>query len=280
MNEVFKGPVSIKLYEDDWSFTCGMNMKVHNGQVTICEHNNETYDPDCYRRILTVGLKPLLSALQITDESFVSEMRKRFGCVDGSLFLHEFLCKSDIGHGFQDFYNMFIGWEHLSIRHHVQLNISAEEFNKSILNWYGYSLSSRSERQLIYSCKLPVFGPCHIYVDIPSNLPVGQVRIMTNQKVNEQDMFPMLEYMKKSMPIKPYYDDHGYRGLPKPHEIDLVWELTQGNVGMSWDGFNYTRSEGGCYPRGDGSDFVSITLWDKCHIQRLRDEEYWRSEVD
>ncbi len=86
--------------------------------------------------------------------------------------------------------------------------------------------------------------------------------------------------MKQSMPCEPHYDDHGYGVMPKPHEIELVWEMEQGNVDMHWDGFNYNRGNEPNLPQRDGFDYVRIDLWDGTVIRRSRDEEYWRSEVD
>jgi hypothetical protein len=174
---------------------------------------------------------------------------------------------------------MFVGQEHLSVGH-SQLNMPAEEFNDSILKTDGISLCDRDERRMIYKGELPVFGPCNIHVDIPTEFPICHVRITTERKVSEEEMLPMLEYMKQNMPCESYYDDHGYRVMPKPHEIELIWELPQGNVNMHWDGFNYDRGNAPIFPQGDGCDFVTINLWDCSSIQRSRDEAYWRSEVD
>ena len=270
----------IRLYEDDWSYSCGMDMEVNNGTVFVYEHNIVEKKPDCLRRILTVGLKPLQEALHVADESFINEMRERFGRCDGSIILRSFLEEKGINYNFQEFYNMFLLWDCLSIRHHARLNTYAEDFNNSILNWHGYSLCNRNERGMTYKGELPVFGSCGIYVDVPKELPIGHVRIVTERKVSEEEMLPMLAYMKQSMPCEPYYDDHSYGVMPKPHEIELVWEMNQGKVDMHWDGFNYDRGSGTNLPRGDGYAYVEIDLWDRTVIQRFRDEEYWRSEVD
>jgi hypothetical protein len=104
--------------------------------------------------------------------------------------------------------------------------------------------------------------------------------LATERKLSEEEMLPMLEYMKKSMPVESYYEDNGYGVMPKPHEINLFWELPQGKVKMSWDGFNYTRGDEPNQPRGDGMDYVRIELWDCVVLQQTRDEAYYRSLVD
>ena len=183
------------------------------------------------------------------------------------------------GKGMDELYNMFVSQEHHSVGQ-SPLNTPAEEFNDSILKTRGISLCDRSERSMTYKGELPVFGPCNIHVDIPTEFPICHVRITTERKVCEEEMLSMLEYMRKSMPVEPHYYDHGYGVLPKPHEIELVWELPQGNVDMNWDGFKYDRGNGPNLPKGDGYDFITIDLWDCSSIRRSRDEEYWRSEVD
>ena len=256
----------IQLYENDWDYSCGIEMEIVNGIVSVYEHDIKVKEPDCLRRIVKVDLQLLLEIIDVNH--FIEEMRKRFGCYDGAVILRDFLKEKGIRHEFQEYYNMFIFWEHLSILHHAQLNTSAEVFNNAILNWYGYSLCDRNEGGITYKGELPILGSCVIYVDVPKELPIGHVRIMTDRKVCEEEMLPMLEYMKQSMPCEPHYDDHGYKVMPKPHEIKLIWELPQGNVDMHWDGFNYDRGSGTNLPRGDGYDFVKIDLWDRTVIQR------------
>ena len=77
------------------------------------------------------------------------------------------------------------------------------------------------------------------------------------------EMIPMLEYMKQTIATEPHFDDHGYGVSPKPHEIDLRWDLPQGRVGMTWDGFNNAYK----------TDCVSITLRDRDFLQAVEDKE-------
>ena len=271
---------NIRLFEDDWSYSSGMNMEVNNGTVFVYEHNNVEKEPDCLRRILKVELKPLLTVLHVTEELFIAEMKERFGRDDGTIILREFLHENGIKYRFQEFFNMFVFWENLSIRHHAYLNTYDDEFNDSLLKWHGYRLIDRNKERITYKGDFPMFGLCNIHVYIPKELSIGHVSILTERKVSEEEMLPMLEYMKQSMPCEPYYDDHGYRVMPKPHEIELVWEMEQGNVGMHWDGYNYDRGVEPNLPRSDGYDYVRIDLWNWTVIRASRNEEYWRSEVD
>lgn len=88
--------------------------------------------------------------------------------------------------------NMFVSEEHLSISRYARLHTSADEFNDSILQWHGCSLCERKERGMTYKGDIPVFGPCHIYVDVPLSGIIGHVRIVTERKVSEQN--PELTY--------------------------------------------------------------------------------------
>lgn len=158
-----------------------------------------------------------------------------------------------------DDFNMFVGDQHLRIGNMVSLNIPQSEF-------------------YLQYAELPVFGPCTICAYGTNR--ITQVNLATERRLSEEEMLPMLDYMKKSMPTESYYDDLGYGVMPKPHEINLFWELPQGRVEMRWDGFNYMRGDESNQPRGDGLDYVRIDLWDCEELQQSRDEEYYRSLVD
>lgn len=135
---------NIRLYEDDGSYGNGMIMEVNNGTVFVYEHNIVEKEPDCLRRILKVELKPLLVVLHVAEELFIAEMKERYGCGDGTVILREFLHENGIKYRFQEFYNMFVFWENLSIRHHAHLNTYAEEFNDFLLKYGRYSLIDRN----------------------------------------------------------------------------------------------------------------------------------------
>lgn len=158
-----------------------------------------------------------------------------------------------------DDFNMFVGELHLRIGNLASLNIPQKEFH-------------------LQRAELPVFGPCTVHAygkDV-----IGHVHLITDRKMSEEEMLPLLEYMNQSMPMEPLYNDHGYGVLPKPHEVNLIWSLPQGEVTMDWDGFNYTRGDEPNHPLGDGLDYVRIVLTDCDYLRRSRDEAYFRSLVD
>lgn len=158
-----------------------------------------------------------------------------------------------------DDFNMFVGDRHLRIGNLASLNIPKNEF-------------------LLQRAEFPVFGPCTIHIYGTS--VIVHVDLVTERKLSEEEMLPMLDYMKRSLSVSPYYNDHGYSVMPKPHEIDLFWEVPQGRIEMTWDGFNYTRGVEPNQPMGDGMDYVRIELYDSVCMQNTRDEEYYRSLVD
>lgn len=158
-----------------------------------------------------------------------------------------------------DDFNMFVGDQHLRIGNLVSLNIPQKEFH-------------------LQRVEFPIFGPCTVRAY--GTGMTTHVSLVTERRLSEEEMLPILDYMMKSMPMEPYYNDQGYGIMPKSHEISHFWELPQGRVEMNWDGFNYTRGDKPNQPRGDGMDYIRIELWDRVCLQQTRDEEYYRSLVD
>ena len=168
--------------------------------------------------------------------------------------------------------NMFVGENHLCIQQHTMLNTSLADFREEILKQAGYSLTREDNHLKTFRCELPVFGSCTVTVHdsgISGKNLVGQVVVKTKWKISEAKMLKMLEYMKQTIGLEPHFDDHGYGVSPRPHEIDLRWDLPQGRIGMTWDGFNYTIGSEPNNPKGDGTDCVFITLRDRAFLQAV-----------
>ena len=158
--------------------------------------------------------------------------------------------------------NMFVGEDHLCIQQHTMLNTSLVAFSEEILKQPGYSLYSEDSQRKTFDCELPVFGSCSVTAhdsSISGKDLVGLVVVKTTGKISEDEIIPMLEYMKQTIGTESHFDDHGYGVSPKPHEIDLRWDLPQGRVGMTWDGFNNAYK----------TDCVSITLRDRAFLQAV-----------
>lgn len=162
--------------------------------------------------------------------------------------------------------NMFVGENHLCIQQHTMLNTSLVAFSEEILKQTGYSLSRDDNQRKTFECELPVFGSCSVTVHdsgISGKDLIGLVIVKTKKKISEDEMMPMLEYMKQTIDTEPYYDDHGYGGSPRPHEIDLRWDLTQGRLDMTWDGFSNPCE----------TDCVAISLRDCAFLQAVEDKD-------
>ena len=152
--------------------------------------------------------------------------------------------------------NMFVGEDHLCIQQHTMLNTSMVAFCEEILKQPGYSLYSEDSQRKTFDCELPVFGSCSVTVHdsgISGKDLIGLVIVKTKKKISEDEIIPMLEYMKQTIGTESHFDDHGYGVSPKPHEIDLRWDLPQGRIGMTWN----------------ETDCVSITLRDRAFLHAV-----------
>ena len=102
----------IRLYEDDWKYTSSIYMEVKaesvfTRRVFVIEFNNEITDPEikrpnCQRRIISVRLKPLMKAINVSEDGFILEMKNRFGRFDGFDLLRTFLDEHGIDYDFRE----------------------------------------------------------------------------------------------------------------------------------------------------------------------------------
>ena len=107
---------------------------------------------------------------------------------------------------------MFVGEDHLCIQQHTMLNTSMVAFCEEILKQPGYSLYSEDGQRKTFDCELPVFGSCSVTVhdsDIRGKDLIGLAVVKTKRNISEDEMMPMLEYMKQTIDTESYYDDHG-----------------------------------------------------------------------
>ncbi len=160
---------------------------------------------------------------------------------------------------------MFVGSEHLRIADIVSLNIPSSEFNHTLSLW------REKEKVAPPNIILPKLGEYSL--DIGTQEHVGYVGLKTTRRMSEEEVLPLFDYMKGSMPTGVYYDDGGYGVPASPHEINHFWPLPQGEVYMRWHGLRD-------FSWYNGLDYVRIELWDCSRLRECRDEAYWRSEVD
>lgn len=160
--------------------------------------------------------------------------------------------------------NIFVGGEHLRVGDIVSLGIPSLEFREAVSSW------RRRENVTSPNIFLPKFGECTL--DIGSQDNVGYVELVTTRRMSEEDVLPLFDYMKESMPIDVHYDDGGYGVPAPPHRINHFWPLPQGEVYIRWHGMDFSFD--------NGLDYVRIELWEQSRLNECRDEAYWRSEVD
>ena len=160
--------------------------------------------------------------------------------------------------------NIFVGGEHLRVGGIVSLGIPSLEFREAVSSW------RRRENVTSPNIFLPKFGECTL--DIGSQDNVGYVELVTTRRMSEEDVLPLFDYMKESMPIDVHYDDGGYGVPATPHRINHFWPLPQGEVYIRWHGMDFSFD--------NGLDYVRIELWEQSRLNECRDEAYWRSEVD
>ena len=157
----------------------------------------------------------------------------------------------------------FVGIDHLRLGDIVSLGIPSTEFREAVSSW------RQRENVATPNILLPKFGECTL--DIGSQENVGWVELKTVRKMREEEVLPLFDYMRESMPIGVRYDDGGYGVPAPPHRINYFWPLPQGEVYMRWHGLDFKFDE--------GLDNVRIELWEQSRLNEIRDEEYWRSEV-
>ena len=102
---------------------------------------------------------------------------------------------------------------------------------------------------------------------------IGSIIITTERKYSEDEMMTVFEQVKNELRAEPHFDYNGYGVVRKPHEIDDYWDLDEGMVEIKWDGFNV---HGFTSRNNDGTDTIVFQL----NGPIVKDEEYWRSEVD
>lgn len=82
----------IRLYENDWDYSSGMEMEVKQGEVCVYWRDHVIHEPNTYWRVVkNIDLELLLKTLNITENEFIQEMQLRFAFYDGIDKLRAFL---------------------------------------------------------------------------------------------------------------------------------------------------------------------------------------------
>ena len=149
------------------------------------------------------------------------------------------------------------------------VGLSKESAKKSLLE-QGFTIVEEYIERLVLKGNIEPLGVCRL--TIVGNMSIGKIVITTEKKYNEEEMMTIFEQVKEELPDWPRYDYNGWGVSPKPHEIDYFWDLEEGLVKIVWDGYNIKSFS----HNKDGIDNISFEIWGPI----VKDEEYWRSEVD
>ncbi len=114
-------------------------------------------------------------------------------------------------------------------------------------------------------------GVCRLTIRGSEN--VGYIVISTERKFTEEETMVIMNRVSTDFSAKPGFDYNDFGIPPKPHEINHFWDLSEGLVTIKWDGFNV---DGFSFKDNDGMDHIVFSISGPV----IKDEEYWRSEVD
>lgn len=132
----------------------------------------------------------------------------------------------------------------------------------------GFTISSPS----VFVGDIEGLGNCRLTIREGKD-SVGLIGIRTKGKCTEEEVRAVIEQVNNDLHAKPGFDYNGFGIASKPHEIDHFWDIDEGMLTIQWDGFNI---HGFSSKNDDGLDHISFCLQGPV----VKDEEYWRSEVD
>ena len=144
--------------------------------------------------------------------------------------------------------------------------------SKQVLSEQGFSMDTSDSTIMVFTAEIEGLGTCSISIR-GGNGKVGSIVVSTARQCTEEEALAVFEQVKADMPVEPGFDYNGYGTAPKPHEIDHFWDLNEGLLKIQWDGFNI---HGSSFKNNEGLDHILFWL----QGQIVKDEEYWRSEVD
>ena len=144
----------------------------------------------------------------------------------------------------------------------VYIGLPIEKAIQMLLNM-GFSNDLIGNIEGLGVCRLTIRG----------NENVGHIVVSTERRFTEEETLVVLNQVSTDFSAKPGFDYNDFGIAPKPHEINHFWDLSEGLVTIKWDGFNV---DGFSSKDNDGMDHVVFSISGPV----VKDEEYWRSEVD
>lgn len=153
----------------------------------------------------------------------------------------------------------------------IHVGLSKEDLMRVSME-QGFTLVDNQSSPSVFEGNIGNLGICSLRIWEADN-KVGAIVIRTEREFTEEEALTVFEQVKNDLHADPGFDYNGYGIAPKPHEIDHFWDLDKGLVTMQWDGFN---THGFSFRSDNGRDHITL------HLQEavVKDEAYWRSEVD
>lgn len=143
---------------------------------------------------------------------------------------------------------------------------------KPVLMEQGFTIADNNSSPRVFVGNIEGLGNCCLTIREGKDT-VGAIVIRTECKCSEEEAQAVFEQVMNDLHAEPGFDYNGFGITPKPHEIDHFWDLNEGLLKINWDGFNI---HGFSFKNDDGLDHISFWLQGPI----IKDEEYWRSEVD
>lgn len=144
----------------------------------------------------------------------------------------------------------------------VYIGLPIEKAIQMLLN-QGFSNDFKGNIEGMGVCKLTIRGSEN----------VGYIVVSTERKFTEEETLVIMDQVSTDFSSKPGFDYNDFGITPKPHEINHFWDLSEGLVTIKWDGFNV---DGFSSKDNNGMDHIVFSISGPV----VKDEEYWRSEVD
>lgn len=144
----------------------------------------------------------------------------------------------------------------------VYIGLPREKAVQMLLN-QGFNNDFKGNIEGLGVCKLTIRGSEN----------VGYIVVSTERKFTEEETLAIMNQMSTDFSDMPQFDYNNFGIKSKPHEIDHFWDLNEGVVTIQWDGFNV---QGYSFKNNDGLDHIVFSIRGPI----VKDEEYWRSEVD
>jgi len=142
------------------------------------------------------------------------------------------------------------------------IGLPIEKATQMLLN-QGFNNDFKGNIEGLGVCKLTIRGSEN----------VGYIVVSTERKFTEEETLAIMNQVSTDFSTMPGFDYNDFGIAPKPHEIDHFWDLSEGLVTIKWDGLNVN---GFSLKDNDGTDHIVFSVSGPV----VKDEEYWRSEVD